>query len=1025
MNKPNLSTMSVKQGLRKLKPSESGGLIATKNKEENLFRMCSNPQERLCELLSTWKILISDNKQLQSIPLKFQSLKEYISIWEPLLLDEIKANIKSNFLAKSTAQMQSFPLIFSVTDASSNSNLCTFESTFSDAPSQPATLDLVILHWKPLPSNDALKDNELSGKSSIINDFATNPYLLGVVVGHTMNNKEKLYQIRVNLKVWNTVKDNISANSVAHDTSSGSFIFARKGSSKIIYTMKFSFIENLRSCWREFMSIHQSGTNVQLISELLGSDYIDMPRTPTTPNEFKPDDFIPKKALSGVTDKFMKYLNLRYNSSQLKAITNAATHAGFTLIQGPPGTGKTTTIIGILNAIHIREYNKYYQLCIQTILGIEGIQCRSCPNQSSWLQMIAKLSKTKPRILVTAPSNIAVDNIIQRIMESGFIDGNGGTYNPNILRVGGGKTPRVKSVSLEDTMAQEYNINADQSVNDLSSSIDSIIHQLVHVQSLLINLNLAFAKHPLPEGWELRVRGDNAMPYWVDHNSQKTSNVPPEFPIGNTSNIRRSHFNIQTLPEYLIHSHQLTQLIDSLDNCNLKLSRMQALITSRHSQQTKHLVEISIIESAQILFTTLNSSGHPSLEATEFCVTVIDEAAQCVEPSALIALRRGCTQCVMVGDQMQLPATIYSTRVKEMNYDRSLLQRLIDGGHPYTFLDTQYRMHPSISKFPSMAFYDEKLKDGVNVTIPNYLPSFLQAQFSLHDDAKTEDSKVDENEIKSEIDFVPVFSSFMFFDFNSQENNDSSKNNNSMTMSKSNTEEALLCLNVMKSLISEANRANNPLGTIGIITPYNDQMIEITKLFKRNNLIGEVGTDNSTLDIEISSVDSFQGREKDIIIFSTVRGNDNRNIGFVSDIRRMNVSITRARFGLFIIGNGKTLSCNQYWRKFLDHAYAENVLIKVGNANDNISELLKNQRLQKLNYSNSNVSIEYDSNNSLNDNIQYDTSLNENVELETKKSFLNHLNDYSKKRKREEQLSTTPNLLKNEDDEKEDGEISD
>lgn len=91
-------------------------------------------------------------------------------------------------------------------------------------------------------------------------------------------------------------------------------------------------------------------------------------------------------------------------------------------------------------------------------------------------------------------------------------------------------------------------------------------------------------------------------------------------------------------------------------------------------------------------------------------MAVVDEAAQCVEPSLLIALRRGCRQCVMVGDPNQLPATIFSDRARRAGFDRSLFERLMSAGHRYVMLDTQYRMTPHISSFPSLAFYGGMLK---------------------------------------------------------------------------------------------------------------------------------------------------------------------------------------------------------------------------------------------------------------------------------------------------------------------------
>ena len=126
--------------------------------------------------------------------------------------------------------------------------------------------------------------------------------------------------------------------------------------------------------------------------------------------------------IPGVSPAFMGMLRSCFNHSQLLAVSKAAEKSdGFTLIQGPPGTGKTTTVVGILNTLHIREYNKYYEEVLSTLTGTEGIICRGGGIEPTrWLKLVSGLGQRKPHILVVAPSNIAVDNIIQRIMEKSF-----------------------------------------------------------------------------------------------------------------------------------------------------------------------------------------------------------------------------------------------------------------------------------------------------------------------------------------------------------------------------------------------------------------------------------------------------------------------------------------------------------------------------------------------------------------------------------------------------------------------------
>jgi senataxin len=120
---------------------------------------------------------------------------------------------------------------------------------------------------------------------------------------------------------------------------------------------------------------------------------------------------------------FTSYAQKKFNPSQLMAISASASDygdGGFTLIKGPPGTGKTTTLVAILNSLHIRQYNKYYD-DLKKIAGMVSGNRKAAVNIAV---------RAKPRLLVCAPSNAAVDNVILKIMEDGFVDGSGKRYNP-------------------------------------------------------------------------------------------------------------------------------------------------------------------------------------------------------------------------------------------------------------------------------------------------------------------------------------------------------------------------------------------------------------------------------------------------------------------------------------------------------------------------------------------------------------------------------------------------------------------
>lgn len=606
---------------------------------------------------------------------------------------------------------------------------------------------------------------------------------------------------------------------------------------------------------------------------------------------------------------------------------------GFSLVQGPPGTGKTATILGVLNSIHLKEYSFYHDRLIETLIGDRGMRARNEQGFGSLLNLLSELSKLKPHILVTAPSNVAVDNIIQRIFDRGFIDGNGCKYFPHLIRIGSGKSSLVESVALDAIVSNEMQQCPSPDLRRsacelLLSTISEYCVEITRLQTFLMNLKIAFLAHPLPIGWELRINVENSMPYWVDHiNKTSTSVPPPEVGLSkvmleeinvdgpHSTLVRRKKiyrngdYLLDSLPEFQYYSYELTQLVEKVE----KLHSQYLRLTSNHADIDRSAFETSAIDNAHIVFTTLNSAGHPSLEFTRFEVTLIDEAAQCVEPSVLIALRRGCRKCVMVGDPLQLPATIFSDIARQASYDRSLLERLMSNGHSFVMLDIQYRMDPAISAFPSSAFYSGLLQDGENVKSINYLPLFQQ------------DKKIRSEQLRGQ---VPPL---VFFDLKVSRDIVTTSGN----LSRSNPEEAKFCVNLMRFLIDYSKCWNCKLGQVGIITPYSEQVIEIRRAFQRSKLFPQ-DLKSSEYDIEMNTVDAFQGREKDIVIISTVRSNDQGSIGFVSDKRRMNVALTRAKFGLFIIGNAETLKNNDRWCDLIQYCNKERLLWRIEESTDNI-----------------------------------------------------------------------------------------
>ena len=397
--------------------------------------------------------------------------------------------------------------------------------------------------------------------------------------------------------------------------------------------------------------------------------------------------------------------------------------------------------MALLNALHIRQMNKYFEK-VREIVTIDNTSSTGAKREA-----LAEAKLGLPRVLVCAPSNNAIDNVIIKIMESGFIDGHGYRYNPSIVRIGSGQSDSVKDVSLETKVdnllleAQEF--TKIQTVvagyKTELNRIQSHIYQLKRRQFAIANAS----QWPLSKDWEIRCdpSTEEGRVYFVNHKDKSTTfECPPPPEPGETI------FPATAMPEYRGATQQLVKLVHKFNSIKLKLDRYLLLQKASNSSSSsskghksldsvKQQIETDILDSTHIVLTTLGSAGNRALESSKkFEVVVVDEAAQSVEPSTLVALQLGSSHAILVGDPQQLPATIFSVSGRNTKYDRSLFQRLEEAGHEVHMLDTQYRMDPGISEFPRRIFYGGDLQDGPNVQKIGYgdpLRSAIQAHFPV------------------------------------------------------------------------------------------------------------------------------------------------------------------------------------------------------------------------------------------------------------------------------------------------------
>ena len=302
--------------------------------------------------------------------------------------------------------------------------------------------------------------------------------------------------------------------------------------------------------------------------------------------------------------------------------------------------------------------------------------------------------------------------------------------------------------------------------------------------------------------------------------------------------------------------------------------------------------EADLLSNADVICTTCVGAGDPRLAEFRFKHVLVDESTQATEPEVLIPIVMGAKQVVLVGDHCQMGPVIMSKPAEAAGYGRSMFERLLQLGQRPHRLDVQYRMHPCLSQFSSNAFYEGSLQNGVTA----------------------------EDRDASTVFSWPSRRKPMFF-YNSIAPEEVGGSGSSFL----NRNEAALAEKFVTALMKNGVTPNQ----IAVITPYEAQRCYLVNYLTRN---GPLGPDVYK-QLEIASVDSFQGREKEYVVLTCVRSNDQLGIGFLNDWRRLNVALTRARRGVMIIGNARVLSRHMLWHALLTH-FKEHDLIVDGPVGD-------------------------------------------------------------------------------------------
>lgn len=305
-------------------------------------------------------------------------------------------------------------------------------------------------------------------------------------------------------------------------------------------------------------------------------------------------------------------------------------------------------------------------------------------------------------------------------------------------------------------------------------------------------------------------------------------------------------------------------------------------ISSLRDRATELEIRINadLMDEARVITSTLTGSANRILAGTRFATLFIDEAAQALEAACWIAIRKA-DRIILAGDHQQLPPTIKCVEAARGGLDHTLMQTIV-ARHPevVSLLNVQYRMNEEIMKFSSDWFYQGKLKAAPEVKYRGIL------------DYDTPMEWIDTEESDCHEEYV------------------------SLTAGRINKAEADLTLAHLQNYINRIgkHRILEERIDFGIISPYKAQVQYLRQAIKREPFFKPFRHLFS-----VNTVDGFQGQERDVILISLVRNNEEGQIGFLNDLRRMNVAITRARMKLIILGNVPTLTRHPFYKRLYEH----------------------------------------------------------------------------------------------------------
>ncbi|XP_023515693.1 uncharacterized protein LOC111779783 isoform X1 [Cucurbita pepo subsp. pepo] len=787
--------------------------------------------------------------KVQNIPESFKSVHQYLASYLFPLLEETRAELSSSLKAIHRAP---FAKLISVEERKSsgklllNVNVDTWRNTTNNSKKEP---------YRTLPGDIFL----------ILDD-----------------KPENVMNLQCSTRTWafawvQNVTDNGCSTHLKLNVSKN--ISGEQGMSKEFFIV---FLMNVTTNVRIWNCLHFS-EDVKIIKHVLSKNSMG-------------DEICNKCSLSNnvvCAEKLGASLSSVLNDSQKEAVlccvckTLCDHKPSVELIWGPPGTGKTKTISFLLWSI--LEMKQRVLACAPTNVAITELASRVVKllrESSKEGGVLCSLGDVlifgnKDRLKVSSElEEIYLDYRVGRLLEC--------------FGQSGWKCHITSLIKLLESSNSEYQSFLESNVNT-SRSDKKKGDNGVEVSSFLGFIREKFKTTALAVRGCLQTLITHIPKQFIlEHNFQNIEillNLVDSFgTLLSQDNVTSEQMEIlfscsevfMRFPNYSMEAtflHLRSQCLSILRFLQASLDQLQLPSTPNE----KSVKQFCFQRASLILCTASSSFQLKSMKMDPVNLLIIDEAAQLKECESIVPLQLpGLKHAILIGDERQLPAVVSSQVCDAAGYGRSLFERLSLLGHSKHLLNTQYRMHPSISCFPNSKFYSNQILDAPLVKDKVHKKRYISS---------------------------PMFGPYTFLNVSvgKEEGDDDGH-------SKKNTVEVAVVIKIIEKLYKAWRKAKTRLN-VGVISFYAAQVSAI------QSRLGHKYEKSGNFTVKVKSVDDFQGGEEDVIILTTVRSNRRSNIGFISNSQRINVALTRARHCLWIVGDATTLgNSNSEWESVVSNA---------------------------------------------------------------------------------------------------------